>query len=429
MRGEISSLGDFETFLSNLGTIPDDKTKFYVHWVRRFLKSCNYQLENITTQHVSQYLDSLEADEKIGDWQVKQAADAVILYVEKYLKRPLEQLTSSEKDSREKSIGQEGSLAWRQTLEEARNAIRLRHYSLSTEKTYLGWIARFKTFVQDRDPHLLEANAMKKYLTHLALHGRVSASTQNQAFNALLFLYRHILHKELDDLTSVVRAKRKLNLPTVLSRDEVKKLLSFLDGPYLIMAQLMYGCGLRLMESLRLRIKDVDFENDLLMVRSGKGEKDRALMIPGRIREELSRHVASVKEIHDQDMTMGYGEASLPDALEKKYPGAPKEWGWQWVFPAEKLSVDPRTGKVMRWHIHPSAIQRAVKEAVMKAELPKMASCHTLRHSFATHLLEAGHNIRTIQELLGHKHVNTTMIYTHVIRKKPSEIRSPLDGL
>jgi len=429
MVGEIGTLGDFETFLSKLGTVPDDKTKFYVHWVRRFLKSCNYQLENINTQHVSQYLDSLEADEKIADWQVKQAADAVILYVEKYLKRPLQQLTSSSKDSREKSIGQEGSLAWRQTLEEARNAIRLRHYSLSTEKTYLGWIARFKTFVQDRDPHLLEANAMKMYLTHLALHGRVSASTQNQAFNALLFLYRYILHKELDDLTSVVRAKRKVNLPTVLSRDEVKKLLSFLDGPHLIMAQLMYGCGLRLMECLRLRIKDVDFENDLLMVRSGKGEKDRALMIPGRIREELCRQVASVKEIHDQDIKMGYGEVSLPDALEKKYPGAPKEWGWQWVFPAEKLSVDPRTGKVMRWHIHPSAIQRAVKEAVIKAELPKMASCHTLRHSFATHLLEAGHNIRTIQELLGHKHVNTTMIYTHVIRKKPSEIRSPLDGL
>jgi integron integrase len=429
MRREISSLGDFETFLSNLGTIPDDKTKFYVHWVRRFLKSCNYQLDNIEAQHVSQYLDSLDADEKITDWQVKQAADAVILYVEKYLKRPLEQLTSSGKDSREKSIGQEGSLAWRQTLEEARNGIRLRHYSLSTEKTYLGWIERFKTFMQDRDPHFLEPNDMKKYLTHLAIHGRVSASTQNQAFNALLFLYRHILHKGVDDLTSVARAKRKVNLPTVLSRDEVKKLLSFLDRPYLLMAQLMYGCGLRLTECLRLRIKDVDFENDLLMVRSGKGEKDRALMIPEKIKEELSKHVNSVKEVHDQDLKMGYGEVSLPDALEKKYPGAPREWGWQWVFPAEKLSVDPRTGKVMRWHIHPSAIQRAVKEAVQKANLPKMASCHTLRHSFATHLLEAGHNIRTIQELLGHKHVNTTMIYTHVIRKKPSEIKSPLDGL
>jgi len=314
-------------------------------------------------------------------------------------------------------------------LEEVKNVIRLRHYSLSTERTYLGWIARLKTYVRDREPHLLEADDVKKYLTHLALHGRVSASTQNQAFNALLFLYRHILHTEMDDLTSVVRAKRKMNLPTVLSRDEVKKLLSSLDGPYLFMAQLMYGCGLRLMECLRLRIKDVDLENDLLMVRSGKGEKDRALMIPEKIKEELSKHVASVKEVHDQDVKMGYGEVSLPDALEKKCPGAPKEWGWQWMFPAEKLSVDPRTGKVMRWHIHPSAIQRAVKEAVMKAGVPKMASCHTLRHGFATHLLEAGHNIRTIQELLGHKHVNTTMIYTHVIRKKPSEIRSPLDGL
>ena len=425
----VDVLGDFETFLSKLGTIPENKTKFYLHWVRKFLKSCNYQLENINTQHVSQYLDSLDADEKIADWQVKQAADAVILYVEKYLKRSLQQITCSAKDSKERSIRQKGSLAWGQTLEEARNGIRLRHYSLSTEKTYLGWIARFKTFMQDRDPHLLEPNDMKKYLTHLAVHGRVSASTQNQAFNALLFLYRHILHIEVDDLTSVVRAKRKVNLPTVLSRNEVKNLLSFLDGAYLLMAQLMYGCGLRLMECLRLRIKDVDLENDLLMVRSGKGEKDRALIIPERIKGELSKHVASVKEIHDHDVKMGYGEVSLPDALEKKYPSALKEWGWQWVFPAEKLSVDPRTGKVMRWHIHPAAIQHAVKEAVRKAEVPKMASCHTLRHSFATHLLEAGHNIRTIQELLGHKHVNTTMIYTHVIRKKPSEIRSPLDGL
>jgi integron integrase len=283
--------------------------------------------------------------------------------------------------------------------------------------------------MQDRDPQLLEANDVKKYLTHLAVRDRVSSSTQNQAFNSLLFLYRNILHVEMDDFTSVVRAKRKMNLPVVLSRDEVKKIMSSLDGVYLLMAQLMYGCGLRLMECLRLRIKDVDFENDLLMVRSGKGQKDRSLMIPGKIKEDLARHVASAKQIHDQDLKIGHGEVSLPDALEKKYPGAPREWRWQWVFPAEKLSVDPRSGKVMRWHIHPSIIQRAVKEAVMKANLPKKASCHTLRHSFATHLLEAGHNIRTIQELLGHKHVNTTMIYTHVIRKKPYEISSPLDSL
>ena len=422
-------IGDFEAFLSKLGTVPKDKIKFYIHWVRIFLKSCNYQLENINTERISQYLDSLDADEKIADWQVKQAADAVILYVEKYLKKSLQQVTSLAKDSGEKSIDQKGSVQWKQTLEEAKNAIRLRHFSLSTEKTYLGWIARFKTFLKDRDPQLLEANDMKNYLTHLALHGRVSASTQNQAFNALLFLYRHTLHKEVDDLTSVVRAKRKMSLPTVLSRDEARSLLSYLNGVYLLMAQLMYGCGLRLMECLRLRIKDVDFESDLLVVRSGKGEKDRALMIPEKVKGELSKQVASVKEVHDQDVKMGYGEVFLPDALEKKYPRAPKEWSWQWVFPAEKLSVDPRSGKVMRWHIHPSAIQRAVREAVIKANLPKRASCHTLRHSFATHLLEAGHNIRTIQELLGHKHVNTTMIYTHVIRKRPSEIRSPLDGL
>jgi integron integrase len=429
MDREAVALKDFETFLSQLGTVPENKTKFYLHWVRRFLKSCDYQLDNISKERVSQYLDSLEADEKIADWQVKQAADAVILYVEQYLKKPLEQITSLKEDSGSSSSDQKGSLSWKQTLEEAKNLIRLRHYSLSTEKTYLGWIARFKTYAQDREPQLLEADDVKKYLTHLALHGRVSASTQNQAFNALLFLYRHILHVEMEDLTSVTRAKRKINLPTVLSRDEVRSLLSFLNGQYLLMAQLMYGCGLRLMECLRLRVKDVDFENDLLMVRSGKGEKDRALMIPEKIKEGVAKHVASVKEIHEQDVKIGHGEVSLPDALEKKYPGAPREWGWQWVFPAEKLSVDPRTGKVMRWHIHPSAIQRAVKEAVMKANLPKMASCHTLRHSFATHLLEAGHNIRTIQELLGHKHVNTTMIYTHVIRKKPSEIKSPLDGL
>ena len=429
MGREVGFLGDFQTFLSELGTIPENKTEFYIHWVRRFLNSCNYQLENINSDRVLQYLDSLAADEKTADWQVKQAADAVILYVEQYLKKPLQQITSSAKELGSNSVSQRGSLSWGQVLQEAKNLIRLRHYSLSTEKTYLGWMTRFKTYVRDREPHLLEANDVKKYLTHLALRGRVSASTQNQAFNALLFLCRHILHVEMDDLTSVARAKRKLSLPAVLSRDEVKKLLSFLAGPYLLMAQLMYGCGLRLTECLRLRIKDIDFGKDLLMVRSGKGEKDRALMIPEKIREELAKHVASVKEIHEQDLKIGYGEVFLPDALEKKYPAAAREWAWQWVFPAQKLSIDPRTGKVMRWHIHPAAIQRAVKEAVTKAGLPKMASCHTLRHSFATHLLEAGHNIRTIQELLGHKHVNTTMIYTHVIRKKQSEVRSPLDGL
>jgi integrase len=218
-------LKDFERFLLKLGNIPEEKTKFYLYWVRRFLKFSNYELENIHTERISQYLDSLGTDEKIKDWQVKQAADAVILYVEKYLNRPLQEVTPQKFDVKK-------SLQWEQMLEEARNAIRLRHFSLSTEKTYLGWIARFKIFLKDRDPYSLEVSDMKNFLTHLARVGRVSASTQNQAFNALLFLYRHILNKEVDDLTSVPRAKRRMNLPTVLSRDEVKSLLSHLNGVY-----------------------------------------------------------------------------------------------------------------------------------------------------------------------------------------------------
>ena len=420
---------DFETFLSQQGNVPENKITFYVYWVRRFLKSCNYKIENINKESVARYLDSLDADEKVADWQVKQAADAVILYAERFLKKSLQGIPTATEHSGSNSTEKKTPLSWNDTVQEAKNLIRLRHYSLSTEKTYLGWIGRFKSYLQGREPHLLQTDDVKKYLTHLALRGRVSASTQNQAFNALLFLYRHVLHVEMDDLTSVARAKRRTTLPAVLSRDEVRRLLSFLEGQYLLMAQIMYGCGLRLTECLRLRIKDVDFENDLLFVRSGKGEKDRALVLPEKVKEDLARHIASVKELHEQDVRIGHGEVSLPDALEKKYPGAPREWGWQWVFPAQELSVDPRSGKVRRWHLHPGAIQRAVKEAVVKADLPKRASCHTLRHSFATHLLEAGHNIRTIQELLGHKHVNTTMIYTHVIRKKPSDVRSPLDGL
>jgi hypothetical protein len=221
MVKDTGQLKDFEAFLVKLGNIPEDKIRFYIHWVRRFLRTCNYQLENINKERISQYLDSLEADEKIAEWQVKQAADAVNLYVEKYLQNRFQQVASSEKDHSEKSIDPKGSLQWKQTLEEVRNVIRLRHFSLSTEKTYLGWIARFKTFLKDRDPQLLGTDDMKTFLTDLALHKHVSSSTQNQAFNALLFLYRHILHKEVGDLTSVARAKRKFNLPAVLSKDEV----------------------------------------------------------------------------------------------------------------------------------------------------------------------------------------------------------------
>lgn len=382
-------------------------------------------MDSINAKRVDVFLDSLEADKNIADWQVRQAADAVITYVELFLKKQLK--ATHHNDSVAKTVKM--SPAWRQVFQNARDTIRLRHYSLSTEKTYLGWISRFITYVGNREPSVINGNDIKSYLTSLAVHSRVSASTQNQAFNSLLFLCRHVLHCEVNNFDDVVRAKKGVYLPTVLSKEEVKSLLSYLDGQFLLMAQIMYGCGLRLAECLRLRVKDIDFKNDLIIVRAGKGDKDRSLVIPDTIRHSLEEQLSIVKDIHKKDLAIGHGEVSLPNALEKKYPQAGKSLGWQWVFPAGKLSVDPRSGKIMRWHVHPSLIQRAIKEAVKKADLPKMASCHTLRHSFATHMLEAGHNIRVIQELLGHKHVNTTMIYTHVMRKQSSGITSPLDSL
>ena len=422
-------LREFEAFLSKSGRIPENKIRYYVYWVQRFLRFCTYQSDNITTEQVNQFLDFLEADTNVADWQVKQAADAIITYVEQFLKKPLGPVANQDERTSSDTVNEKPASSWRYIIDETRNTIRLRHYSLSTEKTYLGWLVRFITFMKDREPSVIDGNDIKKYLTHLAVHDRVSASTQNQAFNALLFLCRHVLHREIDNLDAVVRVKQRINLPVVLSREEVKRLFSSLQGQYLLMAQIMYGCGLRLSECLRLRVQDVDFENDLIMVRSGKGDKDRSLMMPRTIRTSLEQHLVAIKDIHKKDISIGHGDASLPHALDKKYPRADKNWGWQWVFPAQKLSVDPQSGRIIRWHVHPSLIQRAIKEAVRNAGVIKMASCHTLRHSFATHLLEAGHTIRVIQELLGHKHVNTTMIYTHVIRKKPSEIASPLDTL
>jgi integron integrase len=298
----------------------------------------------------------------------------------------------------------------------------------------MDWVERFFHYisqVKKKDLHLagLDSGDVKDFLSYLALTKRVSSSTQNQAFNALLFLFRDVLKTELGDLSKTVRAKRGQRLPVTLSPEEVQKLFTHLKGLNLLILQLLYGSGLRLMELARLRVKDIDFGQNLIFVRGSKGDKDRTTILPETVKKILKSHLDEVKTLHDKDLAGGYGEVYLPDALERKYPNAAKEWGWQYVFPSSKLSVDPRSGKIRRHHISEKTIQNAVKEAVRKADIAKHASVHTLRHSFATHLLEAGHDIRTIQELLGHKHVNTTMIYTHVIRKKPSEIKSPLDGL
>jgi len=315
-----------------------------------------------------------------------------------------------------------------------RQALRIKHYSYRTERSYLEWAERLMDYtseVKKKDVRAagLDSGDVKDFLGYLALTKKVSSSTQNQAFNALLFLFRDVLKKELGDMSKTVRAKRGQKLPVVLSPEEVHSLFKHIKGLNLLILQLLYGAGLRLLELARLRVKDIDFDQNLVFVRGSKGDKDRTTILPQTVKDMLKKHLDEVKKLHDKDLSGGYGEVYLPDALERKYPNAAKEWGWQYVFPSSKLSVDPRSGKIRRHHIAEKTIQNAVKEAVQKAGIVKHASVHTLRHSFATHLLMNGVNIREIQNLLGHKHVETTMIYTHVLRDVVSVPQSPLDNL
>jgi integron integrase len=317
-------------------------------------------------------------------------------------------------------------------LKETRRLIRLKHYSNSTERTYLQWAERFLNYGLETEKKLisdLQAEDFKHFISHLALKQRVSASTQNQAFNALLFLFRNVLNKETGNLSGTVRAKRGLKLPVVFSPGEVKKLLACLAGKNRLMIELIYGAGLRLMELAGLRIKDIDFDSQTIFIRSGKGDKDRATLLPGTLINRLMEHLDHVKALHEKDLAAGYGEVYLPDAVGRKYPKAGKEWAWQYVFPAATLSIDPQSGRIGRHHISDKAIQLAFKKALTQSGIPKHASVHTLRHSFATHLLMNGVNIREVQELLGHKNVETTMIYTHVLRDMTSAPKSPLDSL
>ena len=314
-------------------------------------------------------------------------------------------------------------------LDRVRHAIRAKHYSRRTESAYVDWIRRYIIFHHKRHPSDMRAPEIAAFLTWLATERRVSASTQNQALSAVLFLYRNVLHIEIGRIGDVPRARMPVRIPVVLSRDEVARIMKHLDGLTWIMVALLYGAGLRLQECLELRVKDIDLEQRQIVVRRGKGQKDRPTVLPTAVVEPLARHLKSVKRQHAADLARGFRRVVVPFALDRKYPNAPTEWGWQFVFPASRVCTDPRWGSPTRFHLHESVVQKAVAHAARQAGLTKRVGPHTFRHSFATHLLEDGYDIRTVQELLGHADVSTTMVYTHVCNRGPLGVRSPIDRL
>jgi integron integrase len=314
-------------------------------------------------------------------------------------------------------------------LDCVREAIRVRHYSRRTEEAYVTWIRRFILFHGKQHPSGLGAPAVAAFVSSLATERDVSPSTQNQALSAVLFLYRHVLCISLAEVDGIVWASARRRLPVVLTPREVSMVMAHLDGPPWLVVSLLYGAGLRLLEALDLRVKDLDLDRREIVVREGKGRKDRRTMLPEAVREPMVRHLAEVQGRHGADLARGFGRVVLPGGLERKYPNAALEWPWQFVFPASRVCREPRYGLPSRYHVHESAIQRAVTEAVRRSGITKRASCHTFRHSFATHLLEAGYDIRTVQELLGHSDVSTTMVYTHVLTRGGLGVRSPVDEL
>jgi integron integrase len=311
-------------------------------------------------------------------------------------------------------------------LDSVRREIRLRHYSIRTEHSYVDWVHRYILFHNKRHPAEMGAPEITSFLSHLATDLNVAASTQNQACCALVFLYKHVLDKDLPEFGEIVRAKKPKRLPVVLSAEETASVLSELSGLHRLMGDMLYGTGLRIVELIRLRVKDVDFNRRMITVRDGKGQKDRIAILPSELVPELKEHVAKARLLHEKDLADGTGTVHLPFALARKYPNANKEWGWKYIFPAHKLSVDPRSGVTQRHHVYESVLQKALKRATRKSGVVKPVHAHTFRHSFATHLLEAGHDIRTVQKLLGHKDVRTTMIYTHVMEDGICSVKSPL---
>lgn len=408
-------LEGFSAFLDASRTVGAKYRPYYLRWVSSFYSYLNVpESTQFTNDQKKEFLAHLSRRNE--DWQVEQADQAIRLYGYFLSRKHAGTVTKASKSDQ-----------WRDLQHRMRELIRLRHLALRTEKTYILWLMNFRDFLAGKEPERLDAGDLQGFLSHLAVEKNVSASTQNQALNALVFFFRYVLGRDVDGTLSSVRAQQRRRLPVVLTRREIQDILARMMSVPKLMARLIYGCGLRLSECLDLRVKDVELEAGMVIVRSGKGDKDRRTVFPESIRHDLVRHLEEVRIVYDHDRTQNAPGVYLPMALERKYPNAGKEWAWFWCFPSHSLSVDPRTGIVRRHHIHEISLQRAFRNAVLGAGITKQATVHTLRHSFATHLLENGYDIRTIQELLGHSSLQTTMIYTHVARKNVLGVRSPLD--
>jgi len=408
------NLKDYLKFLELDNSIKQNHKPFFIKWVEMYL--AYLEKNNISAmqnnENLKKFILGLSKKKKYQEWQISQAIDAVNYF-----------LTFLKCDGSENS-----TLTIDEIVKKTKDIIRLKHYSVRTGKSYINWIKQFLKFT-NKSIDEVNSDDVKDFLTYLAKERNVSASTQNQAFNSILFLFRHVLNKNLENMKNTLRAKRKRKIPTVLTREEVSTLLDNLSDTYLIIAKLLYGCGLRLMECMQLRVKDISFEPNTVTIHSGKGDKDRVVMLPENVKKELRDHLKKCKNQHAKDLKLGYGFVKLPGALSKKYPNADKEWMWQWIFPAKSFYVDKENGNIYKHHLHESNTQKAIRTAAIKSNIPKKISAHTLRHSFATHLLESGVNIRVIQELLGHKQLETTMIYTHVLLEYKNNIKSPLDFL
>ncbi len=421
-------LPDFQRFLTSRGLADEKHAPFYARWVSKFIAFSNEDKSTGFSEKKQKFLEQLHHSSGVEDWQKEQAKTALQLYFEQFDTNAAKLYS----DTTPPDTSDKANPA--SIIKALSKAIRVKHYSYKTERAYINWVKSFFEYLTDvRKKDIqksgLTSDDVRDYLSFLALRKRVASSTQNQAFNALLFLFRDVLKIELDSIGESVRAKRGPKLPVVLTKNEVLEIFKHVSGKDKLILQLLYGTGMRIAELACLRVKDIDFESGLIFIRSGKGDKDRSTVLPEYLKKELRAHLEKVKKLHEEDLTAGYGEVWMPDSLERKYPKAAKEFGWQFAFPSAKVSPDRLSGKIRRFYMTPKTIQNAMSEAVKKAGIAKHATVHTLRHSFATHLLLNGVNIREVQELLGHSHVETTMIYTHVIRDITNAPQSPLDKL